>query len=268
MSTEDTLNEAVTALQELGLKEYEAQCFVGLSRLSSGTAKQLSEITDVPRTRVYDAIRLLEAQGLVEVQHSSPQRFRAAPLEEATETLRDQYEARVDRLENALDDADPVDSVGEDPVQEVWSMSGQDAIANRANQLIEDATEEVVLVLGDDSLLTTELIEGLNALPSGVDLLIGAVNESLETRIHDAVPTATTFLSGLEWLRDGGDPDENLVMGRLLLVDRSAILVSTLVPDTHEEKAIYGGGFRNGLIVMARRLLAQGLLPKRDPHPE
>ena len=94
MSTDDTLDEAVTALQELGLKEYEAQCFVGLSRLSSGTAKQLSEITDVPRTRVYDAIRLLEAQGLVEVQHSSPQRFRAVPLEEATETLRDQYEAR------------------------------------------------------------------------------------------------------------------------------------------------------------------------------
>jgi len=46
------------------------------------------------------------------------------------------------------------------------------------------------------------------------------------------------------------------------------ILVSTIVPDTHEEKAIFGGGFRNGLIVMARRLLAQGLLPKRDPHAE
>ena len=268
MSTEETLNEAVTALQELGLKEYEAQCFVGLSRLSSGTAKQLSEVTDVPRTRVYDAIRLLEAQGLVEIHHSSPQQFRAVPLEEATETLRDQYEARVDRLANALDDADPVDPVDEDPVQEVWSMSGQDAIANRADQLIEDATEEVVLVLGDDSLLTTELIDTLNALPSGVDLLIGAVTESLEAQIHDAVPTATTFLSGLEWLRNGGDPDENLVMGRLLLVDRSAILVSTIVPDTHKEKAIFGGGFRNGLIVMARRLLAQGLLPKRDPHAE
>ena len=48
-------------------------------------------------------IRLLEAQGLVEVQHSSPQRFRAVALEAATETLRDQYEARVDRLANALD---------------------------------------------------------------------------------------------------------------------------------------------------------------------
>ncbi|AXG09457.1 TrmB family transcriptional regulator [Haloplanus rubicundus] len=268
MNTHETVEEAVEVLQQLGLKEYEAKCFVGLSRLSTGTAKQLSEITDVPRTRVYDAVRVLEAQGLVEVQHSSPQRFRAVPLEEATETLRDQYEARVDRLTNALEQADPVDQTDEDPIQEVWSMSGTDAIANRSNQLIGDATDEVVLVLGDESLLTEELIDSLIELGPEVDLLIGAVTEALEAHIHDAVPNATTFLSGLDWLRSGTDSVEDLAIGRLLLVDGSTILVSTLVPETGEEQAIFGGGFRNGLVVISRRLLAQGLLPQRDPHPE
>jgi predicted transcriptional regulator len=269
MSTDDSLEDAVDVLQQLGLKEYEARCFVGLSRLSTGTAKQLSEIADVPRTRVYDAIRLLEAQGLVEIQHSSPQRFRAVPLDEATETLRDQYEARVERLANALEQAEPVDPTDdEEPVQEVWSMSGTAAIANRSNQLIGDASEEVVFVVGDDSLLTDELIDRLNGLDPGVDLLIGAVNESLETQIHESIPNATTFLSGLGWLRNGDGLDENLAIGRLLLVDRSTILVSTIVPDTHEEQAVFGGGFRNGLIVISRRLLAQGLLPQRDPRPE
>lgn len=52
ISTDNALEEATEVLQQLGLKEYEAQCFVGLSRLSTGTAKQLSETTDVPRTRV------------------------------------------------------------------------------------------------------------------------------------------------------------------------------------------------------------------------
>lgn len=267
MSTDDALNEAVEVLQELGLKEYEAKCFVGLSRLSTGTAKQLGEITDVPRTRVYDAIRVLEAQGLVEIQHSSPQRFRAVPLGEATETLRDQYETRVERLERSLSNAEAVDPETDESVQEVWSMSGTDAIANRSNTLVREATEEVVLVLGDGSLLTEPLIDSLNGLDEGVDLLVGAVTEDLEARIHEAVPRATTFLSGLDWLR-ATDDDDGLVMGRLLLVDRSAILVSTFVPDTGEEKAIFGGGFRNGLIVIARRLLSQGLLPKRDPRAE
>ena len=61
MDATESVEEAVDVLRKLGLKEYEARCFVGLSRLSTGTAKRLSEVTEVPRTRVYDAIRVLEA---------------------------------------------------------------------------------------------------------------------------------------------------------------------------------------------------------------
>ena len=102
MDGTESAEQAIELLQQLGLKEYEACCFVGLTRLDTGTAKRLSEITEVPRTRVYDAIRVLEAQVLVEIQHSNPQRFRAAPLGEATETPRAQYEDRVARLSRSL----------------------------------------------------------------------------------------------------------------------------------------------------------------------
>lgn len=265
MSTEDNLNEATEVLQQLGLKEYEAKCFVGLSRLQTGTAKDISEITDVPRTRVYDAIRVLESQGLVEIQHSSPQRFRAVDLSEATETLRDQYEDRVDRLRNALDEVEQIDPGEEEPVQEVWSMNGKTAIANRTKQLLKDATEEVVLVIGDESLLTDELVDSLNGLADSVDLMIGAVDKQLQRSIHEAVPDATTFLSGLDWLHADEMPENDLSIGRLLLIDRSTILVSTITAKAKEEQAIFGGGFRNGLIVIARRLLAQGLLQTQDP---
>ncbi|MEF8825066.1 MAG: helix-turn-helix domain-containing protein [Halapricum sp.] len=266
MNTTDSLEEAIEVLQQLGLKEYEARCFVGLSRLHTGTAKQLSEMTEVPRTRVYDAIRVLEAQGLVEIQHSSPQQFRAVPLDEATETLRDQYEDRVERLHDALDTVEIVDGDDETPVQQVWAMSGRDAIENRTNQLIEDASGEVVLVIGDESLLTEDLVACLNDVGNGADLLIGALTESLQDQIRSAVPDAKTFISGLEWLH-GEDATENeTAIGRLLLVDRSTILVSSLMPGTKEEQAIFGEGFGNGLVVIARRLMAQGLLTARDPR--
>ena len=266
MNTTDSLEEAIEVLQQLGLKEYEARCFVGLSRLHTGTAKQLSEMTEVPRTRVYDAIRVLEAQGLVEIQHSSPQQFRAVPLDEATETLRDQYEDRVERLHDALDTVEVVEADDETTIQQVWAMSGRDAIENRTDQLIEDAAGEVVLVVGDESLLTEDLVATLNDVGNGVDLLIGALTESLQDQIQTAVPDATTFISGLEWLH-GEDATENeIAIGRLLLIDRSTILVSSLMPDTKDEQAIFGEGFENGLVVIARRLMAQGLLTTRDPR--
>lgn len=265
MSRSENVEEATEVLQELGLKEYEARCFVGLSSLDTGTAKMLSEMTEVPRTRVYDAIRVLEAQGLVEIQHTSPQRFRAVSLEEATATLRDQYEARVERLHDALDPIEIVDTEDDSPVQQVWSMSGRDAIENRTNQIVGDATEEVVLVLGDESLLTPDLVNALNDVGNGVDLLIGALGESLQDQIHTAVPHATTFVSGLEWLHGETATEDEMAIGRLVLIDRSTILVSSIVPDTGEERAVFGDGFGNGLVVIARRLMAQGLLTARDP---
>jgi predicted transcriptional regulator len=262
MDTTESVEEAVDVLQKLGLKEYEARCFVGLSRLSTGTAKKLSEITEVPRTRVYDAIRVLEAQGLVEIQHSSPQQFRAVSLSEATETLHDQHEARIGRLRDALEPIETLDPEAESPVQEVWAMSGRDPIENRSTQLISEASDEVVLVVGDGSLLTSDLVACLNGLDPSVDLLVGALTESLESEVHESVTGAETFVSGLEWLRGA---DEETAIGRLLLADRSAILVSSIVPDSGSEQAIFGTGFGNGLVVIARRLMAQGLLNGRDP---
>lgn len=265
MNASKNIGEAIEVLQQLGLKEYEARCFVGLLRLETGTAKKLSEMTEVPRTRVYDAIRVLEAQGLVQIHHSSPQRFRAVSLEEATETLRDQYEARIDRLHGALDTIDIVEEDDEVPVQQVWAMSGNGGIENRTEELIEKATEEIVLVIGDESLLTEDLVATLNEVGDGVELLIGALTEPLQERIQTAVPNATTFISGLEWLHGEDAIEDETAIGRLLLVDRSTILVSSIVPETKAEQAIFGEGFGNGLVVIARRLMAQGLLTARDP---
>ena len=264
METTEKLEEAIEVLQQLGLKEYEARCFVGLTRLETGTAKKLSELTEVPRTRVYDAIRVLEAQGLVEIQHSSPQRFRAVSIDEATETLRDQYENQIERLHDALQSVEIVDEETEEPVHQVWAMAGRDGIENRTNDLISGAESEVVLVVGEESLLTADLVEALNHLDGDLELMIGALSESLQDQIQRAVPGATTFVSGLEWLQSP-QADEKTEIGRLLMVDRSTILVSSYMSDTGKEQAIFGEGFGNGLVVIARRIMAQGLVLARDP---
>jgi sugar-specific transcriptional regulator TrmB len=261
----ENIEQAIEVLQQLGLKEYEARCFVGLSRLNTGTAKQLSEVAEVPRTRVYDTIRVLEAQGLVEIQHSSPQQFRAVPLDEATETLRDQYEDRVEQLHDALATVDIVEEDDESSVQQVWSMAGRTAIENRTNDLIENASEEVVLVVGDESLLTDDLVTTLNGIGNGVELVIGALSPSLEDQVQTAVPGATTFISGLEWLHGKDTTENETAIGRLVLIDRSAFLVSSIMPESKAEQAIFGEGFGNGLVVIARRLMAQGLVTAHDP---
>ena len=262
--------EANELLQQLGLKEYEAKTFVALTRLPQGTAREISEISDVPRTRVYDAVRVLESKGLVEVQHSNPQQFRAVSIDEAADTLHEEYATRTDTLRDVLGSIDvAATDVEADVTHEVWALSGTTAIRNRTQQLIDEADQEVVLVVGDESVLTDELIERLVASENrGVGVVIGTTNEVIRDRVQREVPESEVFVSGLEWLSGSMRPDDDTEISRLVLVDESAILVSTFqeTPSgghTHEQ-AVFGRGFDNGLVTITRRLMATGLEPIND----
>ena len=158
-----------------------------------------------------------------------------------------------------------MDEDDESSAQAVWALEGQDAVENRTTQLIETATNEIVLVIGDESLLTEDLVETLNDVEDDIKLVVGTLTSSLQEEVQTTVPAATTFVSGLEWLHGENTTENNTAIGRLLLVDRGSILVSSIMPESKAEQAIFGEGFGNGLVVIARRLMAEGLVPVRDP---
>lgn len=264
--------QAVELLQQLGFKEYEAKCFVALSRLPKGSAKEISETSDVPRTRVYDAIRVLETKGLVEVQHSNPQQFRAVPISEAVALLRQEYESRAEDLASVLENLEPVLPDGDPEVtHEVWSLSGSAVIANRTEELVDAADREILLIVGRKSAFTDELAARLQAAQeAGVDVAVGAVTNELQAEVAEYLPESRVFTSGLEWLHSSlSDPEDETAITRLLLIDRNTILVSSAEKSTPTdgvaEKAVFGRGFSNGIVVIARRMMATGLSVWDDP---
>lgn len=258
---EDTTHrEAIELLQELGLKQYESKCFVALTRIGRGTAKDISDTSEVPRTRVYDAIRVLETKGLVEIQHSNPQQFRAVGIDEAVETLRTEYENRAEELRTALASLDPPETDAETPVHEVWSLTGTTAIQNRTVDFVDEATEEVMFIAGTASVATDDLSDRLAAADRrGVDLVLGVADASIRSRLKTVVSDTDVFVSGLEWLESGTEPEDRTQVTRLLLVDGTNILVSTQPSTIGEEQAVVGHGFDNGVVTIARRLMTTGL---------
>lgn len=267
-------DEAIELLLELGLKEYEARSFVALTQLQDGTAKQISEISEVPRTRVYDAIKVLEDRGLVEVHHSNPQRFRAVSIDEAADILEREFVTRTDSLRDTLHRVTPATVDGEEEVtHEVWALSGDTAISTRTRQLIGEAQSEVLMVVGARGIVDAELVESLReAQREGVDLVIGTIDEDVKGRVQESLPGAEIYVSGLEWLRSAISADDHTEISRLLLVDRETILVSTFHQDDYrdrvDERAVFGRGFDNGVVVVMRRLMATGRLPANEPESE
>ena len=98
----DFVAETTSVLESLGLTEYEARCFVALTRIGQGTAREIAEVADVPRPRVYDSVEALQGRGLADVQDAQPRRFRAPDPHDAVETIRREYGRRLDRLDGLL----------------------------------------------------------------------------------------------------------------------------------------------------------------------
>ena len=267
-------NQAIELLQQLGLKEYEAKSFVALARRQRGTAKDISETSEVPRTRVYDAIRVLESKGLVETQHSNPQVFRAVTIDEAVNTLKSEYVERTETLRSALSGLEPADEdQTTEATHEVWALSGDQGITSRTKQLIDGATEELIFVIGHESILTEQLVEQLRvAQERGVNVIVGTIDEALRGEIQDALPGIEAFVSELDWLNRSPLPRDDTEISRLLLADREAILVSSFTETSEDgrehEQGVFGRGFDNGLVTIVRRLMATGLLSADDPGTE
>ncbi|APX95259.1 TrmB family transcriptional regulator [Natronorubrum daqingense] len=268
MTQNETTTEAISLLQDLGLQEYEARCFIALNKLPMGTAKEIHEISDVPRTRVYDAIRVLESQGLVEVQHSSPQQYRAVNITEATQILRQKYNERIDTLETYLENTDVETSDDDDQVQEIWSLTGHEAIESRTLQLIDEAETEIVLLVVDESVLSEALHAHIEqATTREPSIVLGGKTDAITDALETQLPSSRVFETGLEWLT-GPEQDSEVAISRILLVDRETLLIGSYYPNSgtdRQEQAVFAKGLQNGVVVLLRRLVTAGLATIEDP---
>ncbi|WP_049979467.1 TrmB family transcriptional regulator [Halolamina rubra] len=241
---------ATEQLQALGLSAYAARTFVALVRLGDGSAKEVSENADVPRTRVYDAVEELADLGLVDVQHSSPKRFWAVSTETTGQHFDREYSHRVNTLTDALDQL----STGTRSTEQrgVWTVTGRETVTERIDEFVSSAEEEVVYMTVDD-LLTERLTDSLaDAADRGVSIQLAGMADGTEGHFDDALPEATYFESIWDWA--------DTPAGRLLMVDREKTLVSVLVDDgdapSRAETAIWGSGSANGLVVVLKAMFA------------
>lgn len=244
---------AVAQLEDLGLSSYAARTYVALSALGSGTARDVSQVSEVPRTRVYDAVEELRKRGLVDIRQSSPKKFWATSAETASRSFERELQQRTERLRASLDEIGPAAHHAKQ--QGVWTVAGEAAVSQRILDFFADAQDEIVFMTVE-GLLTDELIAGLrDAAKRGVSIKLGGVSPAVQAEIQSEIPDATTFESLWLW--------SDTSAGRLLMTDRTQTLVSALVngqdgsaSDPRSETAIWGRGDTNSLVVVLRAIFA------------
>jgi len=222
--------------------------------LPRGTAKQISEISDVPAlasttrsgcSKRKDSSRYNTRTHSSSARSRSPRRSR--PCGTSTTRASNPSGGALRGIEPLADDNGP------EATHEVWSLSGESAIQSRTQGLIEEADRELILVIGHAPVFTDGLRDRLKAAcrRRGVTLIVGVVSEALQTRVEEELPEAEVSVSGLDWLQGTSLTDDDTEISRLLLIDRNTILISTFHGTTdggkQHEQAVFGRGFDNGL---------------------
>ena len=233
-------HDAVDALRDLGLSNYEARVFVALHRLGDGTAQDVAAVADVPRSQVYGAADDLADRGLLEVVESSPKTYRPVSLDRARAQLRE----RIDRQQTrAFDNLEAVagDHGDRTDAGDVATLRGHGPIRDRAVDLVERAEDHVILVGSRDATMREDLAAALDErAAAGVDVTVVSDDTSLADRLSDA-RVIVSEASG----------DEGYA-GRTLLVDDATVLLSVPTDDGHEpfdEVAMWTAGTRIGHIL-------------------
>ncbi|QLH77801.1 TrmB family transcriptional regulator [Halosimplex rubrum] len=263
---DDLVAETASLLETFGLTSYEAKCFVALTRIGHGTAREIAEVADVPRPRVYDSVESLADRGLADVQDAQPRRFRAPEPRDAVETVRREYGERLDRLEGLLPRLQ-----SPEPREEragVWVVEGDDAVSDRLAALADDAGDELLVVLAVESLLTDEVRDALAAADErGVEITVASPSPAIREAVAETVPAASVVETWTWW---ESHPIRAGEISAILMADGRELIVSsdleTDLPGIDRHSAVWTDDERAPLVGLMRPLLAEAIRSGSPAH--
>ena len=250
-------SEAVEALRTLGLSNYEAQVFVALQQLGTGTAQEVSDLSAVPRSQVYGAADDLAERGLVEVVEGSPKAYRPVELSTARDLLTERLERETSRAFDRLESIRTTETDHADG-RDVSTLRGRKPIDDRIAALVRSADHTVVFVSPAAAATTTEIADSLREVSTdGADVTVVTADRSLAD-LFAADPVSVFVMS---------EDNPADFAGRALMVDDRTVLLAAETDDAPvDEEALWTGNSSIGRILAA--FMRSGMESGRDRQPE
>jgi len=220
---EDFLKKLRSAFE---LNEYEVKIWTALLSKGLATAGELSDISNVPRSRSYDVLESLEKKGFVMMKLGKPIRYIAvAPediLKRVKKSIKEESDEKIKNLDgvketNLFNELDLLFKNGIehiDPSNLSGAIKGRNNIYNQIETMLSNAKKSVVIVTTSDGFLrkADELNRNFKKLSNG------NVMVRIATQVNDKVRSAVKNLKGIE-VRNLKD-----VNARFVIVDSKDVL--------------------------------------------
>ncbi len=197
-------------LVELGFSEYEAKAYVALLRQNPDTGYQLSRLSGVPRSMIYEVLDKLIARGAaMRMRSGGAVKYAPVPATEFLDHLQREHEGLVEGLKGEL-----TTFARQPNLDYVWNVEGYENILARAIEMIEQAKLRVYAAL----------------LPDTFEALRAAFESTLQRRVHVVLysPSALDLPGAHVVVAPLSDSDisQSDRLGLVLAVDGEEVLIA------------------------------------------
>ena len=222
------------ALRTIGLNKYERNLWAALLSRGASTAGELSDISNVPRSRCYDVLESLADRGFVVIQPGKPMKYIAVPPREAFERAKKKIQEEAIELTDKIERIKKSDAIKEHekihkdtmkvvrPEDLTGSLKGRYAMLQQAETMLKKARKSMKIVTTAGGL--AELHE--NYLP----LLKKAAESGVAIKIAAPINKDTTEiaknLSKYAQIRNIDDVEHvQKLFGRFYIIDGEEFLM-------------------------------------------
>lgn len=141
--------QLIRNLEKLGLTENEAKAYVGLVSLGEATAREIHEITNVPRAKIYEILKVLAKKGYVEIRQGSPTYFRAVDPEQVIGEIKAEF------LNCAIETLSQLNKLSYElpKTSPIWYIQSKWGIKNRVLKIMAGVKEELIIFSSSPELL-------------------------------------------------------------------------------------------------------------------
>jgi len=217
--------EVLDQLKTLGLNSYQRKLWTALLSNGTSTAGELSDISDVPRSRTYDVLESLEDLGLVRIQSGKPMKYTPVDPEEGLERLKKNYKKEYEEMKNKVDRLKNSDTFGElerlyntgvestNPGEFSGALKGRSQMLQQLESMFKNSQDRIHLMTSKEGLKeihNSHLNHIKDAHDRGVDIKIAAPVDENSYHILDKLS---------QFAEVKHIPDESNAIGRFSVVD-------------------------------------------------
>ncbi len=238
MSTPLISEKTEKALKEIGLTEYECQAYLSLLHSGEETAETISQLSNIPYTRVYSVLESLEARGWVEHEGGRPRKYYPRSPIDALRSEQIYLEKKFE--ENQVQILDELQSLYEKKeikeIPEIWIVRGEVNSFNKILDLLEKAKKEIMLAIPT---ISEQLI---STYPNFNEKMFSFLNKLMDSSVDVKVLTTKDMLSLLD-KADYGVADirvcDNMFGGGVVIDGQETILFLDLAHPAGPDTAIW-----------------------------